>query len=95
MFTGPPDTQTPSLHTSGFVHALPSVQGAVLLVCTQPVAELQLSSVQTLLSSQLGGDPPTHAPLEHVSFVVQALLSSQEPSRSTNPQPVNGSHAAA
>ena len=41
------------------VQALPSVQGAVLFVCTQPVDGLQVSSVQTLPSSQLGGAPPT------------------------------------
>src|SRR5712692_9715361 len=73
---GPP-TQVPPLQVSLVVQAFPSLQGLVLLVCTQPVAGLQLSSVQTLPSSQLGAGPPTHAPLLQVSFVVQAFPSLQ------------------
>src|SRR6266849_3536473 len=63
---GPP-TQVPPLQVSLVVQAFPSLQGLVLLVCTQPVAGLQLSSVQTLPSSQLGAGPPTHAPPAQVS----------------------------
>src|SRR5207247_784974 len=55
-----------------------SPRAQVLGVWTQPDAELQESVVQTLLSSQLGGRPPTHAPPLQASFVVQALPSSHE-----------------
>ena len=41
------------------------------------MAALQESVVQTLLSSQLGAEPPTQEPLEQASLVVQALLSLQ------------------
>jgi hypothetical protein len=74
---GPP-TQVPPLQVSVVVQALPSSHDAALLVCVQPVCESQLSSVHTLLSLQLGGGPPTHAPPLQVSSVVQALLSSHE-----------------
>src|SRR5207247_1180427 len=73
---GPP-THVPPLHVSFVVQASPSLHGAVLFVWTQPVAGLQLSVVQTLWSSQLGGGPPTQVPLEQASLVVQALLSLQ------------------
>ena len=49
-----PGTQRPPEHTSPAVHALPSVQAAVLFVWKQPVLGLQPSSVQTFVSSQLG-----------------------------------------
>jgi hypothetical protein len=75
---GAPPAQTPPAQVSLVVQALPSSQGAVLLVCVQPVAGLQASSVQTLPSSQLGGDPPTHTPAEQVSLIVQALPSLHE-----------------
>src|SRR5207247_7248071 len=78
QLTGWPPTQPPATQVSFVVQALPSSQETVLGVWTQPDAELQESLVQTLLSSQLGGSPPTHAPPLHVSFVVQALPSSQE-----------------
>ena len=44
-----------------------------------------------LVSSHTGGRPPTHAPLEHVSLVVQALPSSQAATLSTCTQPVSES----
>jgi hypothetical protein len=66
---------TPFAQMSVCVHALPSLQGAVLLVFTHPVAGLQLSSVQTLLSSQFGAGPPTQDPPEQVSLVVHAFPS--------------------
>src|SRR5206468_11495803 len=46
---------------------------------TQPVAGLQLSSVQTFPSSQVSGVPATHAPVAvtHVSLPLHALPSSQ------------------
>src|SRR5439155_1449397 len=75
LSAGPP-AHTPPLHASFVVHALPSSQGAVLFVWTQPVAGLQLSSVQALPSSQLGARPPTHTPPPHASLMVQAFPSS-------------------
>jgi hypothetical protein len=69
-------THAPPAHTSTVVHALPSSQGAVLFAFTQPIAGLQESSVQRLLSLQSGGTLPTHAPPEHTSTVVHALPSS-------------------
>ncbi len=72
-----PGTHRPPLQTSPTVQVFPSEQGAVLLVWTQPVAGLQVSSVQAFPSSQLGAGPPTHPPPLHASFVVQTLPSSQ------------------
>src|SRR5438093_394905 len=71
LSAGPP-AHTPPLHASFVVHTLPSSQGAVLFVWTQPVAGLQVSSVHTFPSSQLGDAPPTHLPPLHLSLVVQA-----------------------
>ena len=76
LAAGPP-TQVPPLHVSLVVHALPSLHALVLFVCTQPVDVLQVSVVQGLVSSQLGGGPPTQEPAAHVSLVVHALLSLQ------------------
>jgi hypothetical protein len=73
---GPP-THAPPAQVSPVVQAFWSLHDAVLLVCTQPLAELQLSSVHTLPSSQFRGAPPTHAPEAHVSCVVHAFWSSQ------------------
>ncbi len=56
-----PPLQLPAVQVSPSVHALASSQAAVLLAWTQPVLRLQLSSVQALLSSQLGAAPPLHA----------------------------------
>src|SRR2546428_10823874 len=71
---GPP-THTPPAQVSAVVQALPSVQGAVFDVFTQPVAGLQASSVQTLPSLQLSAAPPTQTPPAQVSAVVQAFPS--------------------
>jgi hypothetical protein len=76
QFGGGPPTQDPSEHMSPVVHAFPSSHGLALLVCVQPVTELQASIVQMLPSSQFGAAPPTHEPPEHTSSVVQALPSS-------------------
>jgi hypothetical protein len=62
------------------VHAFPSLQGDVLSVWTQPAGPpsatgLQESSVQGLLSLQLGAVPPLQVPPPHVSFVVHAFPS--------------------
>src|SRR5262252_10807494 len=48
-----PGVQLPLAQTSPSVQGLPSSHGAVLSVWVQPVAGLQPSVVQTLLSSQL------------------------------------------
>jgi hypothetical protein len=77
QFGAAPPAQLPPEQVSFVVHALPSSQGAALSVWTHPVAGSHVSSVQTLPSSQFGGTPPTQLPPEHVSFVVQALPSSQ------------------
>jgi hypothetical protein len=82
-----PPTQAPPPQVSFVVHALPSSQAAVLLVWTQPVAGLQLSSVQALLSLQFGAGPPWQLPAPHVSAVVQALPSSQDAVLSVCTQP--------
>src|SRR5437870_8014027 len=71
---GPP-RHLPPLHLSLVVQAFPSLHGAVLFVWTQPVAGLQVSSVQTLPSSQFVAGPPTQPPLLHVSLLVQAFPS--------------------
>ena len=75
QLTGGPGWHAPPPQASGPVQALPSSQGAVLLLCTQPVAGSQVSVVQRFPSSQLGGGPPTHVPFAHVSAVVQTLPS--------------------
>ena len=87
---GPP-IQTPPLQASPVVHVFPSLQGVVLSTCVQPVANSQLSSVQTFPSSQLGAGPPTQAPAEQVSPVVHASPSLQGAVLLTWVQPVAGS----
>ena len=72
-----PGWQIPPEQTSPVVHAFPSLHDAALFVWTQPVAGAQESSVQGLPSSQLGAGPPTQAPPEHASLVVQAFPSLQ------------------
>jgi hypothetical protein len=57
---------------SAVVQALPSSQGALLLLYTQPCKVSQLSSVQTSPSSQTGGAPPVQLPPLQVSPVVHA-----------------------
>ena len=88
---GPP-TQAPPLHASLVVHALPSLQGAVLLTKTHPVEVLQPSLVHSLLSLQTSAGPPTQAPPLHVSLVVHALPSLQGAVLFTWTQPVAWLH---
>ena len=57
-----PPTHLPPLHLSLVVQAFPSLHGAVLLLCTHPVVELQESSVHGLASSQPGAGPPVQVP---------------------------------
>jgi hypothetical protein len=75
QFGGGPPTHVPLLQVSLIVQRLPSSQGSVLFVCTQPVAGSHESSVQTVPSLQLSGGPPTQLPPLQVSFVVQAFPS--------------------
>jgi hypothetical protein len=77
---------------SPVVQTFPSSHAAVLLVWTQPEAGLHESSVQTLPSLQLVGEPLTHEPFEHVSPVVQAFPSSHDAVLLVWPHPVVGSH---
>jgi len=71
-----PDTQLPAAHASPTVHALPSEQGAVRLLCAQPLAAEQVSPVHGLLSSHATAWP-AQIPPKHASFCVQAEPSSQ------------------
>jgi hypothetical protein len=88
---GPP-TQAPPEQVSFVVQALPSLQAAELFKLTQPVVGVQESSVQTLLSSQFGGAPPTQAPRLQTSFVVQKLPSLHIAVLFSCIQPVAGMH---
>ena len=89
-----PGTHWPPWHASPKVHALLSVQTAVLAAKTQPWPLSQLSSVQTLPSSQTTALPGTHAELLHKSPLVQALLSSQLRTLAVWVQPVLASQAS-
>ena len=82
----------PPPHTSPVVQALPSLQAFVLPAKTQfPVAGLQLSVVQTLLSLHTLGAPGLHVPPPQTSPVVQGLPSVHEPVLFAKTQPVAGS----
>jgi hypothetical protein len=89
---GGPPAHSPPAQASEVVQALPSSQGAVLSVWTQPSAGLHESSVQPFASSHSGAGPPTHSPPAHVSAVVQALASSQGAVFAVWTHPVAGSH---
>jgi hypothetical protein len=69
VFWHPAELQLSSVH--GFVSSQSTG------VFTHPVAGSQLSDVQALASSQLGGVIPVQTPSEHMSVVVHALPSSQ------------------
>src|SRR2546421_714329 len=86
--------QVPSTQVSVPLQKMSSLHGAVLLTWPQPVAGSHESSVQGLLSSQLGPVPPTQAPPEQVSPVVQAFPSSQGLLLLVNTHPVAGSHVS-
>jgi len=62
----------------------------VLLVYTHPVAELQVSSVQTFKSLQVKGLPGWQDPPPQVSFTVQAFPSLQEAVLGVYTHPVDG-----
>ena len=93
QFNAVPGRHVPKAHKSAVVHALPSSHASALLGNTQPVAALQLSVVQMLLSSQTKG-APMHAPPEHVSPVVHALRSLQAFALFVKTQPVARSHVS-
>ncbi len=77
---------TPPEHTSGPVHALLSLHGALLAECPHPVAGLQLSEVQALASSQFSPVPALHTPLAQASPTVHTLPSASQaaPFRAAN-----------
>src|SRR5438034_3586056 len=68
--------QTPPLQVSVPLQKTPSLHGAVLLVCVQPLEGSHPSSVHGLPSLQLGAGPPTQLSPLQMSLVVQALPSS-------------------
>jgi hypothetical protein len=76
------------------VHTLPSSQAFVLLVNTHPVASVQVSVVQGLLSLQIRPTPGWQVPPPQVSPVVQALPSSQASVLFVKTQPVAGLHVS-
>jgi hypothetical protein len=72
----PVGPQTPASQTSPVVQTSPSKQSSALFSLTQPVSELQESSVQTLPSLQFSSPAPTHCSSAQTSFGVQASPSS-------------------
>ena len=72
-----PPTHAPPLQVSPVVQALLSVHAALLFAVAHPWVGEQLSSVQGLPSLQPLGEPGLHAPPEHESLTVHALLSLQ------------------
>src|SRR5712691_2764191 len=76
QLSGPPPAHAPSLQASDVVQALASSHDPAFAAWTHPVAGLQESSVQGLLSSHSTGDPAQIPPVQ-TSFAVQALPSSQ------------------
>ena len=78
--TGLLPVQKPKLQESVCVHAFASLHDVplgALTVWHAPVPVLQLSVVQGLLSLQITGFVPMHAPFEQASDCVHALLSEQ------------------
>jgi hypothetical protein len=75
----PTPTHLPFAHLSPTVQSLPSLQVSLSgrLVFTQPVLGLQLSIVQSFLSSQSSTAPGMQLPLWQASPCVQTLLSVQ------------------
>src|SRR5439155_2803476 len=90
-----PGEHRPPLQTSPPVQLFPSEQGAAVLVWAQPVAELQVSSVHTFPSSQVGAAPPRHLPPPHLSLVVQAFPSLHRAVLCVSKQPVAGLQVSA
>ena len=70
------------------MHALPSVHGAVLFTCVQPLCASHTSVVQGLLSSHGATVPPVQRPPTHLSLSVHELPSSHARTLSVKTQPV-------
>ncbi len=77
QLTTAPYRQLPPPQWSPVVQALPSLHGALLGVCAQPLALTQESSVHGLLSSQFSAPLPTQTPAKHASLGVHRLPSEQ------------------
>ena len=77
QFGAGPPTQKPPLQMSPVVQAEPSLQDWVFGAWTQPVAGLQVSSVQGLPSLQFGGTAGLQTLLTQVSAPLQAFPSLQ------------------
>jgi hypothetical protein len=94
-----PGMHTPAWHASMPLQMFPSLHEApfVTLVWKQPVAGLQRSVVQKLLSSHRIGVPAEHTPALHVSLPLQRLPSLHDvPFASTVcTQPVAGTQVSA
>jgi len=88
----PLPTQLPFWQVSVVVQTLPSLQGAVVAVNTQPLAALQLSVVQGLLSVQVCCGPGMQLPPMQPSPALQALRSVQVASLARCTQPVVALH---
>jgi hypothetical protein len=80
QLSGVPAVQVPLWHVSAPLQRLESEQDVPLAtgVLTQPVAGLQESVVQTLLSLQSGGVPGLHVPPWQVSAPLQRLVSAHD-----------------
>lgn len=90
---GLPGLHTPAAHASPLVQGSPSSHSAPLFLCVQPVSGAQPSSVQGLLSPQLGPPLPAHLPAVQVSPWVQPLPSSQAVALTAKfTHPLAGSH---
>lgn len=89
--TALPPVQPLSLHTSPWVHGLPSSQARLLAVLAQPLEASQKSAVHGLLSSQVRTLPDAHWPPLQTSFCVQTLPSLQGAELGVNTQPLLGS----
>jgi glyoxylate utilization-related uncharacterized protein len=90
--SGGPPTHVPPEQVSSVVQAFPSLHGSLLFTYAQPDEGLHESFVQMFPSSQFSGGPPTQAPPEHVSPVVQASPSVHEALLLTYTQPEAGLH---
>src|SRR5437867_1995280 len=87
---GGPPTQTPPLHVSFVVQALPSSRGRGLFAWGQPEAGWQGWVLQTVPAAEVGGGPAAQPPPLQASAEVQALPSLQGRVLFTWAQPVAG-----
>ena len=91
---GVPGRQVPMAQKSPVVHALPSSQAFALFMKTQPVAGLQPSVVQALLSLHTRDAPGWQVPPEQLSPTVQASPSEQAFALFVETHPVADSHVS-